>query len=97
MSMTEHFVLDRVEDDDVAVLETADERRLTIPASWLPRGVREGDVVEVEVERREGTKNAAGGAILTLMVDPDRTAARREEAHRLREALPRAADGDISI
>ncbi|ATB49861.1 DUF3006 domain-containing protein [Corallococcus macrosporus] len=69
--MTNRATLDRIE-DDVAVL-VVDGREVTRPASELPAGAREGDVLDLD----------------TLAVDPEATEALREEVRGAREKATR--------
>lgn len=95
--MTDHYVLDRIEGGEVAVLEDGEGSIISVPARWLPARAGEGDVLRVDAKQAEGEKEEGAAVMLTFTIDPAATAARRDEAQRLRDALPRAADGDLSI
>lgn len=83
------WIVDRIE-DDLAVLEGPDAT-LELPASWLPAGAGEGDVLRVEVGR-DGASSR-----VDLRLDPDARAAREAELRDLRESIPEGPAGDLSL
>ena len=79
-----HYVVDKIVDGKTVVLEslTDDEPGAVIPISWAPEGLREGDVVSIQD---------------VLVVDPDLTSARLDQARRKREQLPKSSRGNLSL
>lgn len=88
MSERHQWVIDRFE-GDLAVVEVDGEHVLDVPRWMLPDGAGEDDVIAVEV--RPGTDDER--AIVELRVDPEATAAAREEAAQLIERLRRKDPG----
>jgi hypothetical protein len=83
------MILDRVEDPKLAVLERPDgDRALSVPAEWLPDGVREGDEVVVEPFPEGGVR---------IEVNAEATARRRERMRSRRDSIGRGPSGDISL
>jgi hypothetical protein len=87
-----HFTIDRFEGADWAVLENDQAQVFNVPREWLPAGAREGDVVQA-------TEHATGEATRSLRfeIDPVERGARLANVRRLRDRLPRAPKGDISL
>ena len=89
----DYAILDRFEDNDQAALEFSAGVTLNVPRSWLPPQVREGDVLRLRV-----TENASGtSSFVSLRVDVDETAVRREEVEDLRSMLSKAPEGDLEL
>ena len=86
------YAVDRFEDGDWAVLEVAANRTFRIPRSWVPTNAKEGDVLAVDVD----LKNTST-VTLSITIDPEATRERLREADELRQRLPRAPKGDISL
>jgi len=83
------FVLDRIEDEDHAVLVASrSERALIVPRSSLPAEAVEGDVLNA-------TPLPEGG--MRLEVDPEATRRRRLRMEALRDSLPGGPSGDLSL
>ncbi|CAN5714681.1 hypothetical protein BH23GEM11_BH23GEM11_10110 [soil metagenome] len=83
------WILDRVEDRELAVLMSSPEgRSLVIPLEWIAGPVREGDVIEV-IRRPDGG--------IRLAPDPAATADRRRTLEELRESIPKAPSGNIDL
>jgi DUF3006 family protein len=86
------YTIDRFEDGGWAVLEDDQQRRMTVPRSWLPITAREGDVVVASEDNPSPTvKN------LRLEVDTAARVIRLEDARQLRDRLPRGPKGDVSL
>jgi len=82
------WILDRIEDEETAVLiEEGGEGERRVPASDLPGGVKEGDALR----QVEGSK----GARWTL--DREATERLRAEARDLRSSLRRGPSGPLSL
>ena len=86
------YGVDRIEDGGWAVLEDGDARTFTVPRSWLPAEVREGDVISVNVE-----EFVEGVRCLRFVIDPAARQERLQEAQRRRDRLPKGPKGDISL
>ena len=94
------YVLDRFEDNGLAVLEDEAGRSFNVPRFWLPRGLSEGDVVVVELQdviSEDDLDFATHYRGLDLYVDQAATDARRNRARDLRERLPKAPAGDLEL
>ena len=94
------YVVDRLEDADLVILEDEQGRSLTVPRAWLPNELGEGDVVVVEQqelisEDEAGFTTSYRG--LDVYVDHAATQARRERADDLRNSLPKGPEGDLSL
>jgi hypothetical protein len=88
----EFWILDRLE-DPLAVLESASgDLRLTLPRAWLPRGIREGDVLRLQ-------RSAADGESQVAFCRDEAETERRRQAIRERAARLRKADpgGNIQL
>lgn len=85
------WILERLEDNGVAVLEREDGTTFDVPAEWLPEGVQEGHVLSLE---RSGE---AEKSTLTFTVQEEATAQRLEEAKALRGSLAQAPEGDMEL
>ena len=66
--------------DGIARLEDEDGTLCTVPASWLPKGVKEGTVVRATITR------APDGSVVAFSLDPAAEADRRS---RIRSKLDR--------
>ncbi len=86
------YGVDRIEDGGWVVLEDGDARTFTVPRSWLPAEVREGDVVSVSPE-----EDAEGVRCMRFVIDPAARQERLEEAQRRRDRLPKGPKGDVSL
>jgi hypothetical protein len=83
------WIVERIE-NGVVVLE-GDHGTVEVPAAWLPRGAREGSVLQVQVERGDDA------ARLVLALDPEGQAAREAEIRRLRASIPEGPGGDVVL
>lgn len=90
-----HWAIDRFEGGGWAVLEGRDGETFRVPASWLPAGAAEGDVLRLAA----GHPGAGPGAAstVTLSLDEEETQRRREEADEIRRSLPRGPEGDFEL
>lgn len=86
------YTIDRFEGKDWAVLEDDQARTFSIPRHWLPAETREGDVLNVSEQ-----ETGAGVRSLRVDLDPAAREERLREAGRLRDQLPRAPKGDVSL
>ncbi len=82
--MTRTWTVDSIE-EGIAALQDDEGRMTHLPASLLPGGTREGDVIAVE--RRE----SRGTVTLRLRIDPAATRAALESS---RQQLARLEGGD---
>lgn len=87
-----HYIVDRFDGANWAVLEDEGAQTFTIPRHWLPAAAHEGSVLVGAEDRASATVN-----ILRLELDEKATQERVAAARRLREQLPRAPKGDISL
>lgn len=83
------MIVDRIE-DGIAVLE-GDDGVVEVPASWLPRGAREGSVLRIGLDRGDDATR------LVIALDPDALADREAEIQALRERIPEGPGGDIIL
>jgi hypothetical protein len=84
------FIIDRFEDNDLAVLETDAGESLDVHRNHLPSDAREGDVLtELPKAEQHGEVRYA--------VDHGKTARRREEAKARWNSLPKGPEGDIEL
>ena len=85
------YTIDRFE-ADWAVLEDEQGRTFNVPRHWLPADAAEGAVLET-------AEDDIDGGVKTLRFELDFTARdeRLKEARRLREQLPRAPKGNVSL
>ena len=84
------YILDRFEDNDVAVLETEDGTTVDVPRVHIPPEAHEGDVlVELAENELDGEVRYA--------VDFDVTEQRRREVSDLRASIPTVDEGDIEL
>lgn len=91
-----HWTVDRLEDEDHAVLEADAGTILNVPATWLPATVREGDVLRVEVGGA-AEDEANGTRAVRFVRDEAETDRRREAARDLRDSLPTGPEGDLDL
>jgi hypothetical protein len=87
-----HYIIDRFEGTDWAVLEDEQERTFLVPRRWLPANAREGDAVR-ETEQSPDTDTIS----LRLQLDQ---AARDEYVERMqqkRDRLPKGPPGDVKL
>ncbi len=89
---TPRFTIDRFEGGDWAVLEDETGATFTVPRCWLPDDAREGDVLSTSTNDSSG-----GGKTLHFELDDVGRQQRLTEATRLRDQLPRAPKGDVSL
>ena len=85
-----HYIIDRFEGTDWAVLEDEQERTFLVPKRWLPTNAREGDVVR-ETEQSPDTDTIS----LRLQLDQgarDEYVARMQQK---RDRLPKGPPGDV--
>ena len=84
------FILDRFEDNDLAVLEADDGITFDVPRAQIPPEAHEGDVlVELPENEFDGEVRYA--------VDFEATKRQRREVSDLRASLPTVADGDLEL
>ena len=83
-------VVDALEHRDLATLEGPDGETVVVPRSWLPEGVREGDVLTTLATHRDAT-----GA--RFSIDAAATEARRRALQERRDGLPKAPAGDLEL
>ena len=86
-----HYVIDRFEDQEWAVLERDDGLTFNVPLGWLPEEAQEGHVLGLSFER--GKKIST----LHLFLDAEETRRRLEGARERREGLPKGPQGDIEL
>lgn len=87
-----HYIIDRFEGTDWAVLEDEQERTFLVPKRWLPTNAREGDVVR-ETEQSPDTDTIS----LRLQLDQgarDEYVARMQQK---RDRLPKGPPGDVKL
>ncbi len=85
------WILERFEDNGVAVLEKDDGTTFDVPMEWLPQEAQEGHVLSLELSGDEEKST------LTFTVQEEATAQRLEEAKALRGSLAQAPEGDIDL
>jgi hypothetical protein len=84
------LVIDRFEDNELAVLETPEGESLNILRSQLPWYASEGDVVyPLPEDQWQG--------LVRFAIDEDETLKRLEEAQALRASLPQVDEGDLEL
>ena len=84
------YILDRFEDNDLAVLETDAGESVVVPRAVVPPEAREGDVLlELDASAIDGEVRYA--------VDFGATERRKQEIAELRASLPKAEEGDIEL
>jgi hypothetical protein len=85
------FVIDSIS-EGIALLEPIEGGAVVrMPADWMPQSSREGDVVAVELSHAD----ARSGLVITL--DPQTRRQREASMRAIRNALPRAPEGDIEL
>lgn len=84
------YILDRFEDNELAVLETDDGTTLDVPRIQIPPEAKEGDVL------LELAENELDGE-LCYAVDFDATEQRRREVSDLRASIPTVDEGDLEL
>jgi hypothetical protein len=85
------FTIDRFENPDWVVLENEGAQTFRVPRGWVPRDAREGDVLNATED------GSADSVRLHFKIDPSAKQERFNDATRLRDGLPRAPKGDISL
>ncbi len=84
------YILDRFEDNDLAVLETDDGTTQDVPRAQVPSEAKEGDVlVELPENELDGE--------LRYAVDFDATDARQREVSDLRDSISTVDEGDLEL
>ena len=94
------YVVDRLEDNNLVVLEDEAGHTFNVPRFWLPTDLKEGDVVVVEQQEvisEDEADFAVGYRGLDIYVDADATVARHEHARNLRDRLPKRPEGDLKL
>lgn len=86
-----HYILDRIENSD-AHLETEAGLVLTIPASLLPTGAREGQVLTTS----SGPDTVCEENV-TFSINTQATEDRRNRTQELRSSLNRGPEGDLDL
>lgn len=89
--LVQRYILERFEDNDLAVLERVDGELFQIPRSWLPGEAREGYVLTLDVE---ASTDVAG---LTFTLDRVATQDLREKISLLRQGLAKGPDGNLEL
>jgi hypothetical protein len=89
--LVQRYILERFEDNDLAVLEREDGELFQIPRSWLPTEARESYVLTLDVEPSSDV------AWLTFSLDRNATQALREKISLLRARLPKGPEGDLEL
>lgn len=84
-------IIDRFEDNKIAVLEQEDGSTLDVPAEWIPEGAKEGDVLSFEPPIDSMSER------LHFFIEAEATAQRLAYAKRLRASLTQAPEGDIEL
>ncbi len=84
------YILDRFEDNDLAVLETDDGTLLDVPRTQVPPEAKEGDVLLAL------TENELDGKV-RFAVDFDATEQRRREVSDLRASIPTVDESDLEL
>ena len=87
-----HYIIDRFEGSEWAVLEDEQGKTFLVPRRWLPTQAREGDVVN-ETEQSPDDDTVS----FRLELDPKAREERVARVKWLREQLPRGPKGDISL
>jgi len=88
-----HYTVDRFENAARVVLEDDTGHTFIIPKSWMPEGAKEGDLLSVVIDR----SRSPSVAVLNIEIDREATDRRRREVDQLRQRLPRAPKGDVSL
>jgi ParB-like chromosome segregation protein Spo0J len=83
------LIVERIE-DRVAVLE-GEDHLFELPVECLPVGTREGAVLRLEIRHGQARTE------FTLAIDAEAQRAREQEIRKLRDSIPQAADGDITL
>jgi hypothetical protein len=84
------YTIDRTQ-GSITVLEDDKGETTQVPASWLPSGAREGDVLAVTAEREDQA------SVVRIAADPGARQERQAEVERTRDSLPRGPKGDVSL
>ncbi len=84
------YILDRFEDNELAVLESDDGTTIDVPRAQVPPEANEGDVL------LELAENEFDGYV-RYAVDFEATEQRRREVNDLRASLPTVEDGDLEL
>ena len=88
--LSQSYVLDRFEDNDLAVLETDEGESIAVPRTQLPPEASEGDVlITLNGSDLDGSVHYA--------VDFEATEERRRSAGELRESIPKVSEGDLEL
>jgi len=90
MSHDEHWVVDRIEDGEIAVLVSSIEGTREVPLASLPPGSSEGDALRQVDEESEGGE-------LRFHLDSELTARLRATTAGLRAKLRRGPSGDLAL
>lgn len=88
----EQYTVDRLEDQEWAVIEDQRSRTLRVPVGWLPPGTTEGHVISVSVQEA-----GDGARLLRLETNSEEKAKRLKEAQQLREGIKGGPSGDVSL
>lgn len=91
------WILDRIEDGRVAVLQDEDGRERTVPRSRLPADAREGDALRETGPGADGDHPESDSAESSWILDPEATGRLRAEAEGARSSLRRGPSGPISL
>ncbi|MBA2667565.1 MAG: DUF3006 domain-containing protein [Trueperaceae bacterium] len=83
------YVLESLENVQIAEIEDGDGRRFVIPRGWLPGGLRVGDVIAAVVV--EGDDDAR----VLLALDEAATEARRSALNLSYSRQPRGPEGEL--
>ena len=84
------YTLERLEDNDLVVLETDAGESITVPRAHVPLDAKEGDVLRaLPWFERDGEAR--------YRVDAEATERRKRDVAALRASLPRAGEGDLEL
>ena len=86
----QHYIVERFTDGGYVVLEHV-TGSVEVPAAWIPRDAREGDVLTCDIERA-GTESR-----LRLVLDVEATEERRSKLSEKRARLKRGPKGDLNL
>ena len=91
MAAIQMYSIDRFEDNDLVVLESAEGISFSLPRSFLPLDLHEGDVLHVDIMHSEQ------GSSLSIYVSQEETKVRKAQLDALRSGLAQGPEGDIAL
>ncbi len=86
----QHYIVERFTGGGYVVLEHATDS-VEVPAAWIPRDAREGDVLTGELDR------AGAESRLRFVIDPEAAKERRLKLLEKRARLKRGPKGDLNL